>query len=86
MSARFEIVRTEDGYFARFVAANNRIVWVTPGLLSRREAAKKAIETVAKSFTLTAPRWTYMGDQLRIYVQGVGADVCEVDERQGVTS
>lgn len=46
MSARFEIVRVDGGWFVRFIAANNRIVWVTPGLYSRRRAAVRAIESI----------------------------------------
>lgn len=53
--ARFEIVRVDGGYFARFVAANNRVVWVTPGLLSRRRTAYAAIESVAREFIYPTP-------------------------------
>ena len=48
MSApRFEIVRVNGGWFVRFWAANNRIVWVTPGLYSRRRTALRAIECIS---------------------------------------
>jgi len=43
---RFEVVRVDGGRFVRFVAANGRIVWGTPGLLSRRIDAFRAIELV----------------------------------------
>lgn len=49
MSARFEIVRTDDGHHARFVAANGRIVWATE-VYTRRRAAKNAIESLIDPF------------------------------------
>jgi uncharacterized protein YegP (UPF0339 family) len=41
---RIEIVRAAGGWFGRWVAANGRIVWVTPGLLSRRGRVINAID------------------------------------------
>lgn len=43
---RFEIVRVDGGFFVRFVGANGRIVWVTPGLYSKRSHALNAISLV----------------------------------------
>ena len=44
---RFEVVRAEGGcWFVRFVGANGRIVWVTPGLYSKRRDALRAIELI----------------------------------------
>lgn len=61
---RFEIVRVEGGWFVRFVAANGRIVWVTPGLYSKRSHAFRAIELI----TGYAPR--DVGHGLEVEVTG----------------
>lgn len=45
----FEVLRTEDGYFARLVAANGRIVWVTPGILSKKSQAIRAVDLVVEA-------------------------------------
>jgi hypothetical protein len=49
---RFEVVHVDGGRFVRLVGANGRVVWVTPGLLSRRVDAFRAIEiaTCAKPY------------------------------------
>jgi uncharacterized protein YegP (UPF0339 family) len=39
---RFEVVRTDDGWHARFRAANGRIVWTTE-VYTRRSAAVQAL-------------------------------------------
>lgn len=39
---RFEIVRGDDGWWARFRAANGRVVWVTE-MYQRRRAAEAAV-------------------------------------------
>jgi uncharacterized protein YegP (UPF0339 family) len=49
---RFELVRVEGGLFVRFVGANGRIVWVTPGLYSKRSHALRAI-TLITGFQVT---------------------------------
>jgi uncharacterized protein YegP (UPF0339 family) len=43
---RFEVVHVDGGFFVRFVGANGRIVWVTPGLYSKRTDALNAISLV----------------------------------------
>lgn len=45
MSARFEVVRTDAGHHARFVAANGQTVWVTESY-TRRRAAWNAIRVI----------------------------------------
>ena len=47
--ARFEIVRTEAGWHARFRATNGRIVWWTENY-TRRRAAVFAVWAVAETF------------------------------------
>lgn len=42
MSARFEVVRTDAGHHARYVASNGRIVWTTE-VYTRRSPAYQAI-------------------------------------------
>lgn len=49
MSARFEIVRTDDGHHARFIAANGRIVWTTE-VYKRRRAAVNALDCIVDPF------------------------------------
>lgn len=49
MSARFEICRGDDGWWARFRAANGRVVWVTE-TYQRRRAAVNAIGSIASVF------------------------------------
>lgn len=43
---RFDLVRVDGGFFVRFIGANCRIVWVTPGLYSKRAHAFRAIELI----------------------------------------
>lgn len=79
MSARFEICRVEDGYFARFVGGNNRIVWVTPGLLSRRRTAASAITAFGKGpLHRTAMPGVYVNDE---WVEVRDVDLRHPDER-----
>ena len=40
---RFEVVRGDDGWFARFIAANGREVWRTSETYHRRGAVHRAI-------------------------------------------
>jgi uncharacterized protein YegP (UPF0339 family) len=49
MSARFEVVRTDAGHHARFVAKNGRIVWTTE-VYTRRARAENAIESMTNRF------------------------------------
>ncbi len=46
---RFEIVRSDAGWHARFRAANGRIVWVTESY-SRERAARAAIRALLEPF------------------------------------
>jgi uncharacterized protein YegP (UPF0339 family) len=48
-SARFEVCRGDDGWWARFRAANGRIVWVTE-TYTRRRAAVRAIRALVDPF------------------------------------
>lgn len=48
-SPRFEIVRTEAGWHARFIAGNGKTVWVTESY-RRRRAAEAAIEGLLDDF------------------------------------
>lgn len=43
---RFELVRTDAGFHARFRAANGRVVWTTE-VYKRRGKAVKAVELIA---------------------------------------
>lgn len=77
---RFELVRVEGGFFVRFIGANGRIVWVTPGLYSKRAHAFRAVELIAG----TEPR--DVGHGLEVVVCGLVdrdelLEVREVDER-----
>ena len=53
MSARFEIVRTNAGHHARFIAANGRTVWTTE-VYTRRRAAVAAVELIAGAQVTTS--------------------------------
>ena len=46
-SPRFEVVRTNAGWFARFIAANGKEVWRTSETYKRRGKAHRAIALVA---------------------------------------
>lgn len=45
MSARYEIVRTSRGYYARFIAGNGRELWAT-GTYPRRRTAVNAVAVI----------------------------------------
>ena len=60
---RFEVCRVEGGWFVRYVGANGRIVWVTPGLYSKRSHAVRAIELV----TGGVPRDVGHGLEVRVF-------------------
>lgn len=53
---RFEIVRTDAGWHARFVAANGQTVWTTESY-TRRRAAVRAVSVICGQ-TVTAYRDT----------------------------
>jgi uncharacterized protein YegP (UPF0339 family) len=80
-ASRFEMVRTDVGWHARFRASNRRIVWVTE-VYTRRASAKKAILSVAQSFTLSRAHFTFVRDDLHVLAGGVSVEVREVDERE----
>lgn len=44
--ARFEVVRTDAGHFARFIAVNGREVWRTSETYTRRRRAERAVELI----------------------------------------
>lgn len=77
----FQIVRTDGGHFVRYVAANNRIVWVTPGLFARRAGAVNAIEALAGRFVYVSPFQAHP----EIEIADRMIEVRDVDER-GVTA
>lgn len=49
-SPRFEICRGDDGWWARFRAANGRVVWVTE-TYERRRAAENAMRAIVDTTT-----------------------------------
>ena len=53
---RFEIVRGDHGYWARFIAANGRTVWVTETYTTRRAAAR-AISGMARAMSPAVRIW-----------------------------
>lgn len=69
---RFEIVRGDDGWWARFRAANGRVVWVTE-TYERRRAAEKAI--------LALGRAAVERDRVFLLSQPEYIELREVDER-----
>jgi uncharacterized protein YegP (UPF0339 family) len=85
---RFEICRGDDGdaqpWWARYRAANGRIVWVTENY-ERRSGAEKAVHLIARSF------WGFASfgyDEIGALWIGDGGEGCvevrevrEVDER-----
>lgn len=74
--ARFEIVRHDEGYFARYVAANNRIVWVTPGLYARLRDAENALESMTDRFIYRVQGKSFITNH-----GGIQRDVKYLDER-----
>lgn len=47
--SRYDVVRTDAGWHARFIAANGRTVFVTESY-TRKRAAENAIETITGRF------------------------------------
>ena len=71
---RFEICRDDSGWWARFRAANGRVVWVTE-TYTRRRAAVAAIHQVAPAFDTPWP--------VAVWVYPHGAiEVREIDYRE----
>lgn len=80
MDPRFEIVRTDAGFHARFRAANGRIVWVTESLTKRRHAVR-AVELICGDKVHETP----YNDRPEIYWQGNDgwpSEVYFLDERE----
>lgn len=82
---RFEICRGDDGWWARFRAANGRVVFVSE-TYQRRRAAACAVLVVARAF------WDDGFNTAQFIIDGVGVlfvtngdgdyiEVREVDER-----
>lgn len=80
MSARFEVCRGDSGWWARFRAANGRVVWVTE-TYTRRRAAERAVLVIcgAQGFWAT-PVDRNLGRQYVRWVREL-TEVREVDER-----
>lgn len=81
---RFEIVRTnvrsQQGWHARFIAGNGRIVWTTEQY-DRRRSAEDAILLLARQFWVDA---TFVGSNLLVVDMLMGApgiEVRDVDDR-----
>lgn len=55
MSARFEVVRSDAGHFARFIAANGKEVWRTSEVYKRRQGAENAICVITGRFLTPRP-------------------------------
>jgi uncharacterized protein YegP (UPF0339 family) len=93
-AARFEIVRGDGGeepdyWWARFVAANGRKVWVTESY-ERRAGAENAILSIATAFGIIAPKlvenvpgreWFVHSELSLSQSTSVGVHVLFVDER-----
>jgi uncharacterized protein YegP (UPF0339 family) len=71
---RFEICRGDDGWWARFRAANGRVVWVTE-TYERRQPADRAVLILAgwNRSTTAMVKKVLLGDTV--------VEVREVDER-----
>ena len=76
--ARFEICRGDDGWWARFRAANGRVVWVTE-TYRRRKAAVAAIELICEAPVLTSPFADW--PEVEFGPRNTVLEVREVDER-----
>lgn len=91
---RFEICRGDNGYWARFRAANGRIVWVTE-TYKRRAAGQDAIVNMARAMHPNLRTFFHFdtidglpaGGELRVGVPGEDyltahrIEVRELDER-----
>jgi uncharacterized protein YegP (UPF0339 family) len=76
---RFEICRGDDGWWARFRAANGRVVWVTE-TYERRRAALASIKVIARAFDHMAQVMSDRGETV-VWVGLKHVEVREVDER-----
>ena len=57
MSARFEIVRTDDGHHARLVSSNGQIIMASE-VYTRRVGAERAVLSAARILGYEDPRLT----------------------------
>jgi uncharacterized protein YegP (UPF0339 family) len=73
---RFEVVRADAGWFARFVAANGQKVWQTE-VYTRRGKALHAIELIADAKLYFSP----FADHPEISRGGQLLEVRHIDER-----
>lgn len=51
-AARFEVVHTDAGWFARFIASNGREVWRTSETYKRERTATRAIRLASDAHSL----------------------------------
>jgi len=72
---RFEVVRSDAGWFARFIAANGREVWRTSETYERRGKAERAVELATGHEVYGTP------DGLRVSRNLSALEVRLVDER-----
>jgi uncharacterized protein YegP (UPF0339 family) len=85
-SPRFEICRSEDGWWARFRAANGRVVWVTE-TYQRRRGAETAILLFVDALVCAArpeiipDQYDGWGSYVWEETTGQRVEVREVDER-----
>ena len=77
--ARFELVRSDAGHFARFIAANGKEVWRTSETYRRRKAAVAAIELICEAPVLTSPFADW--PEVEFGPRNTVLEVREVDER-----
>lgn len=54
--SRFEIVRTDAGWHARYIAANGQTVWTTESY-RQKATAVRAVDTLARYFSPTGQAW-----------------------------
>lgn len=78
MSARFEIVRTDAGHFARFIASNGREIWRTSETYTRRRGAERAVSLIGGPI-----RHSPFADWPEVWVSwsDMPLEVRDVDER-----
>ncbi len=57
---RFELCHGDDGWWARFRAANGRVVWVTE-TYTRKASARMAIDSIARVFSPLSQCWVDEG-------------------------
>lgn len=54
---RFEVVRSDAGWFARFIAANGREVWRTSETYTQKKGATNALHVITSAFSPTGQSW-----------------------------